>query len=461
MNELPMLPGADRVPPRDFDAEQQVLGTILLDGSWGERIWPMLRAEDFYWVDHQHIFECLKGLHDRGDVIDAVTAQGEWVRRGYPADGALGVPYLRALCVSVVLEASVERHARTVREKAILRGLAAELQRAAADCYEPNAEPLPMANRALEAVQRQVEERLRESKGLRTPEQRADRIKAVVARAVSGRRPLSAIRLGIGAIDRQLGPLVDHRIVVVKGRQGTGKTHIAVNAIVSSSTEIIRQRTSEWIIVFSFESPGMYDRRCIAWLSGVDNADIRMGFSGEAMPSQASQVRAAGAAISGPEWPVAIFEDPATEDRIESELRIFGREHVIGLVVIDFWQAMMTRWGRSRVEELDNMAVRFKGVADEFACPFLILSQATFNPVTGEHITKGSRALEEFATLAVRLVRDNANREWLECDKTREGAEFGRVQIRMNKTTSHIYEVSAAEHGGPYSRGETSDHDRF
>ena len=442
-----MSDAPERVPPRDFDAEQAVLGSMLLEPGAAARAFAIVGAEDFYWDDHQIVCRAMVACGNRNEPVDLVTVSAE-LRRSGQLDKVGGGTYLTGLISQVPTAAHVVRYANIVAEKAVLRNLIGVFAEGTAACYENPEDVLTVTNMALEGIHRTVEVRLKGQAEIRTAPERATDIQTAVAIAEAGRRPLSTVRMGISGLDETLGPLADHRLVLIKGKQGTGKTHILVNAIVNSAKEILERDTGEQIVVFSFESPGMYDLRTLAYLSGIDNNEIRRGFDGARNPAQRDRLDAAKDAIISPAWPVSILEEAVSEDTIEAKLRRFSRTRRVGLVAVDFWQAAGTRWGRSRVEELDNMALRFRGLAEEFACPFLIASQATVNPATGEIIAKGSRAVEDYATLAIRLMTDakDKRKHWLECDKCRIGGEFGRLSIHMDKALSHIHEV-AEEYG--------------
>src|SRR5438445_11473612 len=144
MTGVTLEPRADRQMPFDEGAEQQVLGTLLIDRDAIFKVVDLLRVDDFYIPRHQRIYDAAQALLERRERIDPLTIQMELARRE-ELDRAGGQAYLRALAESVATAAEIDRYGRVVRDRAILRRLLGAATSIAADAYdEPTDIPLAL-----------------------------------------------------------------------------------------------------------------------------------------------------------------------------------------------------------------------------------------------------------------------------------------------------------------------------
>lgn len=422
--------------PHDTQAEQAVIGCMLLDSEAAERALAVVTPTDFYREPHQKIARAVAEVHRRREPIDLQTVSSELWRAG-ELENIGGGEYLTA-CINKVPTAShVLRYATIVAEKSVLREVMRQGQQAIEEAAAEPENVGALLNEVSERIHRLMEQRLSRRFGLVTYADKVESLAEIAIRAGEGRRPLSAARLGIAAVDEMIGPLADQRVVVVKADRGVGKTHIAVNAVYSTAEQLALRGADEWVVVFSFESRGIYARRGLAWRTGIDSLDIHRGFDGTVRGEEWQ--RLCEEAIALAQWPIAIEEDQRDETEVETQLRLFCRRHRPALVVIDHWQAMTKRPGRTSVEEYEAAAYRMKELADEYAVPMLVLSQVTVNPTTGATDTRGSRAIQDVATMELRLVRDKAGQDNLVCDKMREGIQFSPVAVHCDRARSRFW----------------------
>jgi len=430
----------ERVPPRDFDAEQAVLGSMLLEPGAAARALAIVGPDDFYWEDHQIIARAIEACRAQNQPVDLVTVGGE-LRRQNLLERVGGGTYLTALIAQVPTAAHVVRYATRVAETSYSRScltMLGELQELA---FSDPADPLEITNEMVCRATTLANRRVSPESGLRTWADLKTEIVAMAEAAAAGRRELSAQRLGIDGLDRLLVPLDQHRLVLVKGGTGSGKSHVLVNATMATAVELAARHDGRRICVFSTEQPGMYAVRGLAWLSGVDSLEIVNGYNGERNPEQRENLRAFAEAMAE-QLPISIEEGEVTEDRIEADLHRHAAQYGIAMVVLDYWQEIAVRPNRTRAEEFFRLAQRMKHLAqDVYRVPFLIASQVTFNQGSRVWQAAESQQIERAATLVMRLDRDKQRREQytLHCEKTRLGLEFGSVPVHMDKAHSRVH----------------------
>jgi replicative DNA helicase len=434
----------DRAPPQDFDSEQAVLGSILLEPEAAARAFAIVVPEDFFRTYHRQIASAMKWNWDQGLPVDLVTVSAELRRRGQLEEVG-GGEYLTALIGEVPTVAHVARYANIVVECALKRAvilLGSEMMTGAYDNPEDVGEYLRGCQKRLDDLQRS---RVRTIGRLESMKERENGIMQVVADAGAGRKPLSSARLGIPELDELLGPLSGHGIILNKGGTGSGKTHISINALMASAEEEKRRGGDGQIVVFSFESRGMYERRMLAWLSGVNNEDIRRGFDGSStyrdargMTGEEKWVKLYEAADHLATLPIWLSERKNTQQHIEEQWQEALKRGPIILSIIDYWQAMKKDSGRNLYEEYKAATQTFMHLLDDTHTPGLISSQVTENyAAKGEAAvghSKDSRDIEDSATIIMRLRKD-----LLTCEKNRHGPQFSPMKLHIDYPTSRVY----------------------
>ena len=425
----PMAP-----PPSDFESEQAVLGSILLEPGAARRAFAIVSSDDFYWEDHQTICRAMETVGSRNEPVDTVTVSAE-LRRTSMLKQIGGGNYITALIGTVPTAAHVVRYATIVAEKAVLRAGARFGEDLARKCRENPGDVGELFIQAQEDFRQVVLSRVKHDTELVSWASEADEFMDIATRAGQGRRPPSAVRLGIPEIDESLGPLADEQIVLLMGPTGSCKTHLALNAVCSTLEELTRRGEEGRVFVFSFESRGMYKRRALAWLSGVNNEDIRRGFDGERDPDSWSRVYDAAERCYRV-WGKHIYvcERTSEQEQIEKLWRDQHRKGKVVLGVIDYWQAMRRRPGRREIEEYTAATQAFRLLSEEYKTPVLITSQVT-DRQQGGIISKGSTDILDAATLIMRITPKGA----LVCQKHREGPQFSSTPLHVDMKTSRVY----------------------
>jgi replicative DNA helicase len=329
------------------------------------------------------------------------------------------------------------RYATIVAEKSVLRRAINAAQGIIQDAYTNPDDVGALVRGAQGRFERIGRERVRSVGRLESMAERSETIDGIIARAGSGRRPLSAARIGIHTIDDRLGPLADHGIILLKGNTGSGKSHIALHMAMSTAVELKRRGKGGQVFIFSFESRGMYERRMLAWLSGINNEEIRRGFDGTANPERWNALWDAGETLKS--LPIWLSERKNDQAHIEEEWMKALKRGPVSLGILDYWQAMQKARGRREIEEYAKATQTFRDIADDTRTPMVMVSQVTehFGKGAGDNggISKGSTDIQDAATLIMRLRKGT-----LSCEKCRHGPEFTTTKIHIDYPTSHIYE---------------------
>lgn len=445
------------VPPRDFDAEQATLGSMLLEPGAAARVFAIVNPDDFYWQDHAAIYAAAQACRERNEPVDLVTVSSE-LRRTNQLQQVGGGEYLVGLITSVPTTAHVARYATIVAEKAYNRAAIRELAELQALAYSDPDNPLDITNAMVSRATQLANTRLSPTEGLRTWADAKDDIVGLARTAAAGRRGLSIQRLGIDGLDRMIGPLANHRLVLVKGGSGSGKSHLLVNAMMATAMQLVDANDPRRVCVFSTEQPGMYVARGLAWASGINSMEILNGFDGSREPDKANTLLAIAEAMAD-QFQVSIEEGEVTEDRIEADLHRHAAQYGIAMVIFDYWQEIELRPGRTKREEFVSLAKRMKHLSqDVYKVPFLIGSQVTYNQGSKEWQAAESQQIQRASTMTVRLDRDPKQREryTLHNEKQRVGIEFGSLPLHLDKRVSRVYlqdDHRPAEERGPWHDG--------
>jgi replicative DNA helicase len=357
-----------RVPPHSVEAEQSVLGGLLLDSSTWDAIADRLRADDFYRRDHQLIFTAIGALAARGEPIDVVTVAEALSAQGN-ADDTGGLAYLARLAQDTPTAANIRAYGDIVRERALLRGLIRASGEIAASCYDSEGrsagELVDSAERAIFEI---AESGRRAGSGFQPLRDilgpTIDRLDMLHA---SGGK-LTGVSTGYSDLDRMTAGLQPGDLIVIAGRPSMGKTtlalNIAENAALSSRTPCA---------VFSMEmSREQLAFRMISSLGRVDQGRLRTGNFGDEdwarINSAIAQMRDA---------PIYIDDSGAlTPTEVRARARRLKREHGLGLVVVDYLQLMQVAGTKeNRATEISEISRGLKALAKELRVPVIALSQ--------------------------------------------------------------------------------------
>ncbi|HTH63862.1 MAG TPA: replicative DNA helicase [Gemmatimonadales bacterium] len=368
------LPG--RRAPWSNDAEQAVLGAMLLDQDAALKAAELLDDSMFYKEAHRILFRAMAGLTEKGDVIDPVTLREELVRRG-DLDRVGGMEYIAALLDVVPTAANVESHTRIVRDQAVLRRLVEAATEIIQDVYERRGESSEVLDNAehriFQVAQFKRSEDFSRLKELIWPTmERIEQLQGshgVVTGVASGFLDLDRLTAGF-----QRGDLV-----IIAARPSMGKTSFVLNCVQHAAIE-----HQIGVAVFSLEmSKEALVQRLLCSEGLVDAQRLRRGaLRDDDYPKLA---RAAGLLGTAPIW----IDDSAalTPLQMRSKARRLKAEHDIGMVVVDYLQLMQgPSDSENRQQEISYISRSLKALAKELDVPVVALSQLSRAPEqrTGE-----------------------------------------------------------------------------
>ncbi|HET7789406.1 MAG TPA: replicative DNA helicase [Gemmatimonadales bacterium] len=368
---------AGRQAPWSNEAEQAVLGAMLLDQDAALKAAEILDDTMFYREGHRALFRAMIALTERGDVIDPVTLRDELMRRG-DLDRAGGMEYLGSLIDVVPTAANLDYHARIVRDKAVLRRLVEAATSVIQDVYDGGtsaAEVLDNAeHRVFQVAQLKRAEEFTRLKELIWPTM--ERIEQLQG----GHGAVTGVATGFVDLDRLTAGFQRSDLVIIAARPSMGKTAFILNVVQHAAIE-----HSVGVGFFSLEmSKDQLVQRLLCSEGLVDAQRLRRGqLRDDDYPKLA---RAAGLLGTAPIW----IDDSAalTPLAMRSKARRLKAEHDIGMIVVDYLQLMQGPTDvESRQQEISYISRSLKALAKELGIPVIALSQLSRAPDqrTGDH----------------------------------------------------------------------------
>lgn len=363
-----------RTPPQDLDAEQAVLGAMLLSREAVEAVLPVLRVEDFYREDHQKIFEAVVSLYDRGEPVDSVTLTHE-LRRRELLERIGGVSALSVLVERVPTAANVDYYARIVREKATARRLIAAATRIVSDAYadtRPLEELLDEAERLIfEATE------IREAKDFEALKELIGHSFEYVHDLAQHQRHITGVATGFYDLDEMTAGLQPAELIVVGARPSMGKTSLALN--IAQNVALGRgAKNATPVGVFSLEMTAQ--QLALRILCSVARIDLKKARSGYLTQEEIGRLNH----VAGQLYEAPIFIDDTaslTVLELKAKARRLKRQKNIGLLVVDYLQLIQAGVrADNRVQEIAYISRQLKALAKDLNIPVLVLSQLSRPP---------------------------------------------------------------------------------
>jgi replicative DNA helicase len=356
-----------RVPPQSLDAEQSVLGGILLDNTALDRLVEVLQAEDFYREAHRKIFRGMQRLSERSEPVDLITLSEELRGRGELADVG-GAAYLGELAERVPTAANILQYARIVRDKAILRGLITTATGIAARGYDPGQDVKDLVERAEQEIFAISDREVRPA-FVRIDALLGDAFRKI-DRLHDQRTPVTGVPTGFADLDKLTAGLQPSDLVIVGGRPSMGKTAFCLNV-----AEHAALRADCGVAVFSLEmSKEQLAMRMLCSEARVDLSRVR---TGHLTDREFRELAEAAARLSYA--PVYVDDTPAMSVlELRAKARRLHRDPAakLKLVVVDYLQLMRSSEGKdSREQEISEISRSLKALAKELNVPVVALSQ--------------------------------------------------------------------------------------
>lgn len=355
----------DTVPPQNLEAEQSVLGAMVVDRSAVERALEILNPEDFYREAHQRIFEAMWDLAERSEPVDLVTLS-DTLRVRQQLDQVGGVSYLATLADIVPTTANVEYYAHIVEQKAILRRLIEASNRITGWAYT-------QADSAEQIVDRSEQEIFRV--GQRRMGNFFYPLKTLVAEswdaieaAAENQSDVTGVDTGFQKLNFMTSGLQPSDFVIVAARPSMGKTAFAIGMAINAA-----RATGKAVAVFSLEmSKEQITLRIITSEARVNSHRLRTGYLRD---GDWTRIADAMGRLSE----LKVFLDDSSEItpmQMRAKCRRLAAEHGLGLVVVDYLQ-LINGNGRdeNRNQEITTIARSLKAMAKELDVPVVALSQ--------------------------------------------------------------------------------------
>ena len=425
----------DRInlPPSSVQAEQALLGGLMLDNSSWDRVADRVVEDDFYRPDHRLIFRAIQSLSQQNEPCDAVTISDYLTARA-ELDDAGGMAYLVSLVKDTPSAANVADYAAIIRDRALLRELIRAGNEITRSAYHTDGRQIAELVDAAERRVFEIAERgkRRGSGFVRIREVLNDTVDRLDTLHQAG-GAITGLATGFHKFDDYTAGLQSGDLVVVAGRPSMGKTTLAVNIAENAALG-----NGLPVAIFSMEmSVEQLAFRMISSLGRVNQAHLRNGrFADEDWP------RINGAIQQMSEAPIFIDDTPAmTPTEVRARARRLQREHGLHLIIVDYLQLMQVSGStENRATEISEISRSLKALARELNLPIIALSQLNRSveqrtdkkPVMSD--LRESGAIEQDADLIVFIYRE----EVYDKDTPRQGIADINIAKQRNGPTGEF-----------------------
>ncbi len=413
-----------KIPPHSLEAEQAVLGGLMLDNGAWDQIADRVNEDDFYLYDHRIIFRAVSELADRNQPFDVVTLSDRLEQRKELSDTSV-LAYLGTLAKDTPSAANIRAYADIVRERSVLRQLISvgtDITESAFNTEGRDSKEL------LDAAEQRVfsiaDRGARNKVGFKSIKSLLKTTVEHIDMLFEKDDPITGLASGFSDFDEMTSGLQSGDLVIIAGRPSMGKTSFAMNI---AQYVAVKQRAA--VAVFSLEMPGeQIAMRMLSSLGRIDQHRLRTGkLSEEDWPRLSSAV----SMLSD----VPLFVDDSAglnPTELRARARRLKREHNLQLIVIDYLQLMQTSGSsENRATEISEISRSLKGLAKELGVPVVALSQLNRSleqrpnkrPVMSD--LRESGAIEQDADLITFIYRDEVYNE--------DSADKGTAEIIIGK----------------------------
>lgn len=398
-------------PPHSVEAEQSIIGGLMLDNQVWDKVSTKLCETDFYRTEHRILFRSISILAKKDQPFDVVTLL-DALKSYNELDNAGGEAYLFELANNTPSVANISAYAEIVREKSVQRQLIAVATEIADSAYKPDGRAVP---ELLDLAETKVFAIGEQTGGDGGPEN----IKSILVRAVEkidalyhNGEAITGLATGLSDLDEMTSGLQSSDLIIVAGRPSMGKTTLVMNM-----AEHAAIKSGKPVLVFSMEMPAdSLAMRMMSSLGRIDQHKIRTGkLDDDDWPRVTSAVHMLS------EAPLFIDDTPAlSPGEMRARARRLAKEHgSLGLVVVDYLQLMKVPGfsADNRTAEISEISRSLKALAKELQVPVIALSQlnrsleqrADKRPVMSD--LRESGAIEQDADLICFIYRDEVYHE--------------------------------------------------
>ena len=397
-----------RIPPHSIEAEQSVLGGLLLDNSAWDKIADFVSPEDFYRYDHRLIFQHIARLISGSRPADVITVF-ESLSSANKADEIGGISYLNALAQNTPSAANIRRYAEIVRDRGILRKLISVSDEISGSAFNPQGKEVKqMLDEAESKIFAIAEEGSRGTQGFQDIQPLLTQVVERIDELYNRENPndITGVPTGFVDLDRMTSGLQPGDLIIVAGRPSMGKTAFSVNIGEHVSTD-----SGLPVAIFSMEMGGsQLAMRMLGSVGRLDQHRLRTGrLNDEDWPRLTHAIQKLNDAQ------IFIDETPALSSiELRARSRRLARQcGKLGLIIVDYLQLMSANSpGENRATEISEISRNLKGLAKELNCPVIALSQLNRSleqrpnkrPVMSD--LRESGAIEQDADLILFIYRD-------------------------------------------------------
>jgi replicative DNA helicase len=393
-----------KVPPHSIEAEQAVLGGLMLDNRAWEQIADRIVESDFYRRDHRLILRSIASLEANDKPFDVITLSEE-LEKTHELDDAGGLAYLGRLAKETPSAANIKAYADIVRERSVFRQLIEIGTDIASSAYNPEGrESKELLDKAEQLVFRIAEQGAKTGNGFVDIKKLLTKTVEKIDFLYEQEGNITGIATGFTEFDNMTTGLQKGDLVIVAGRPSMGKTTFAMN--IAENAAIAQDIP---VAVFSMEMPGdALTMRMISSLGRINSQNLRTGnLQDEDWP----RITSAVSILS--EKKVFIDDSAALSlSELRARARRLKREHGLGMIVIDYLQLMQGSGSENRATEISEISRGLKALAKELEVPVIALSQLNRSleqrpdkrPVMSD--LRESGAIEQDADLIIFIYRD-------------------------------------------------------
>ncbi len=400
-----------KIPPHSIEAEQSVLGGLMLDNNAWDQVLDLVAEEDFYRHDHRMIFAAIAVLAGRNDPCDVITLS-EQLDKMKELEGVGGLSQLGMLAKNTPSAANIRAYAEIVREKSVLRQLIDVGTTIANSGYQPDGRNSSELLDLAESLVFKIAEQGSKSK------QGFQDINELLVKAVdkidtlyNSDSPITGITTGFVDFDKQTSGMQPSDLIIVAGRPSMGKTTFSMNIAENAAL-----KTKKPVAIFSMEMPGeQLVMRMLSSFGRIDQTRLRSGnLEDEDWPRLTSAVSLLQ------QTQIFIDDTPSlSPNDLRARSRRLVREHGdLALIVIDYLQLMQVPGSKeNRTAEISEISRSLKALAKELNVPVVALSQLNRSlesrpnkrPINSD--LRESGAIEQDADVIVFIYRDEVYNE--------------------------------------------------
>ncbi|MFW5451177.1 MAG: replicative DNA helicase [Methylophagaceae bacterium] len=448
-----MATEALKVPPHSIEAEQSVLGGLMLDNTSWEKVADLIVENDFYRRDHQLIFKAIAELAENSQPVDVITLAEYHDSRG-ELDQVGELAYLGLLARDTPSAANIVAYASIVRERSILRQLITVGTSIANVAFNPDGRD---SNEMLDLVERQVfeiaEKGAKRAGGFVQVKEVLSKVVDRIDTLFEQDSPITGLSTGFTDFDLQTAGLQPSDLVIIAGRPSMGKTTFAMNLAENAAI-----KSKQPVAVFSMEMPA--DSLAMRMLSSLGQIDQHRLRTGKLNDDDWPRLTSAIALLN--EAPLFIDDTPAlTVTELRARARRLKREHGLSMIVIDYIQLMQGsgKNNENRTTEVSEISRSLKALAKELEVPVIALSQLNRSleqrtdkrPVMSD--LRESGAIEQDADVIVFIYRDEVYNE--------DSPEKGKAEIIISKQRNGPIGKVFLTFQGKYTRFENFAYNNY